>query len=440
METDTTPLEHWVDALAGTGVFCAYNANVDAIVDVDPSLEPVLGDPSSVPDVLAEPAGLAAAIVRTMAQGEGDELPMDPELGDWLESRLEPDERRMGGQAGIMTDTLSVLGASPAITTYLLSDAQRALFQRPGNVRVPVARDGLDFVPVMDVPPADRTKTNWIFEFEAGDTLYGTTASASTRFIAASRPDAFDLDVGELGEHARELGERVDCAVLSGYHSLRDRYPDGSTAVDRIERGRTFLAELRKTTPVQVEYGVTHDAALRAAVAERIAPLADVVSVDTRELDFLCRDLGLPEPDETAVDRYRAVRDVRAELDVPAVKLHATDHFLAATDGYDAADAVADGFRFASIVAAAKARNGTLTGVNDLQDGVAVEPSAEGMAAVRNLAAAIREGDMAPGGAPVAVPNRVVDDPVSTVGIGDAVSCTSFVLEQSLAQDSSTDS
>lgn len=417
-----TELDSSLDAIRGMGVFCAYNANVDAILRVDSDLEQLLPPPrGEPPGRLDSPVDLSSAIRRAMERGRGDEIPISTALGDWLEDTLTPEERRIGGQAGIMADFLSVSGASPILFTHLLSATQRQMFQRPEEVFFPVSESGVSFVPLTAVPEAERTKTNWIFEFARDATFFETTAAETTRFIAASRPDEFTLDVGPLEGRASDLGDRIDCTILSGFHSLKHEYDDGTTYRDQLSNAREFVAELVEAAAVQVEYGVTHDAEIRQAITTEILPLVSVVSFDTGELHHLASDLGVDPAGDGIEQHLQTLRAIRAELDVPAVKLHATEYFLAVTaDGVDH-DAVRQGFEFAAVVAAAKARHGQIRDVATLEDGLDVAPSEEGVEQTALV------GDASDA---VAVPNRVYTGDVSTVGIGDTVSCASFVVEQ----------
>lgn len=429
-------LDRFLDAIRDHSVFCAYNANVDALVDVDAGLADVLGEPADeVPDTLRSPADLAAGIRCAVAEGEGDEVPVSDDLGRWLATALEPRETRVGGQAGIMSDLLAALGAAPILYTYMLSEEQRAKFPHADRIRVPVAGEDLDLAPMSEVTNSDRTKTNWIFEFARGAEFHGATSPAPSRFIAASRPEAFDLET-PIASHARDLGERVDAALLSGYHDLKEEYADGSTFRDHVATGAEFLRALERSgVTVQVEYGVTHHEPLRQAIVEEIVPHTDVVSVDPQELELLAGDLGIDHGD-TVQERYRAMRRVVDETGVGAVRLHATDYFLAARDGYAAPGRMRDGFRFAAVVVAAKALRGTVDGPDDLRAVLDVPVSDDGRAALGSLADDL---GLAFDGAVVAdevvgVPNRVVDEPESTVGLGDAVAASSFVLEDALGR------
>jgi ADP-dependent phosphofructokinase/glucokinase len=437
-------VERDLSALEEYPVLCAYNANVDAIVRVDDALADVLGPPAGdgTPARLDSLGELSTALARTMESGHGDERPMSDDLAATLLERVEPDEQGLGGQAGLMSNVLSVLGAAPVIWTYMPSARQKATFQRPEAVRFPVREgDDVRLVPLTEAPESDSTKVNFIFEFREGTEFHGARAAASTRFIAAMRPERFDLDLGDLDGVVDRLAERVNGALLSGYHSLRRTDEDGTAFAEGIERGRRTLRRLTAASDVevQVEYGVTHYDDLRRLIRERIVPETDVVGLDGRELDLLVEDLGLDAPagGSPAVRRYEAMRAVREALPVRAVRLHATDYFLAVMEGYHDPEHVRRGFEFAAVVAAAKAAGGRLSTSDDVRRGLAHPPAADGVDTVADLAAHVgaeptAAGSLATEGV-VAVPNRVVPDPRGTVGIGDVVAASSFALENALA-------
>ncbi len=440
-------LQAALDALDGYRVLCAYNANVDGIRRVDADLESFLGPPGDDPDGrLDSRSELAAAIAETMERGSGDERAMTDAFAADLEASLTADEQRLGGQAGIMADVLSSLDGTPVFYTYLLSERQRAQFTHPDNIRFPVVEgDGegggeLALRRLEDAPPAEKTKLNWIFEFDVGDTFFETTAADASRLIAASRPDEFDLHT-PVDSHAEALGERVDCAILSGFHSVNREYRDGETFETCLDNAASFARRVGAHTRVQVELGVTHDPAIREQMREVIVPEADVVSLDSRELDQLRDDLdvSVSEEGDGIVRRYETLEAVRERLDVGALSFHAKSYFLATFDDrYLPPAAVRDGFDVAAYVAAAKAEDGLVTGADDLGAATRFERSPKGIDAVDRLADSLdlvsEDGVVASPGV-VAVPNRVVETPASTVGIGDSVSVASFALANAVADE-----
>ena len=450
MTASRTRLQSDIDALEDLPVFIAYNANVDAVVRVDKELAAVLERPAepgteTPPSPLDSKQELAAAITHTMATGQGDELAMTDEFAATLESALAPDRQQMGGQTGIMTNLCSSLGANPITYTYLLSERQLSMFEHPDAVRYPAVEAGqVRFVPLREAVHADRTKINWVFECNTGDELFDVRATDSTRFIAASRPPEFDLHAGALDETVDQVGEVVDGALLAGYHNLTPAHVDEGYEATH-QHARAVIRRLRSggDLDVHIEYAVTHDDDLRASIYEWILPEADVIGVDTHELGMLHDDAGLDvagdEPtDETSFDtseiltHYRMLAALRDELGVDCIRLHAMEYHLAVMDGYLPPAAVQRGLEFAAINAATKADRGAITAPDDLETGLAYEPSALGRDAIERLAEHVDEtahdGTLCTPTV-VACPNRVVDDPVGTVGIGDIVSSSSFILE-----------
>ncbi|TYL40546.1 phosphofructokinase [Natronococcus pandeyae] len=456
MQDTHAQLEADIAALEDLPVFVAYNANVDAIVRVDEELESVLERPSDPgadvpPSPLDSKRELAAAIAHTMAAGRGDEIAMTDEFAMTLESELEPDSQQMGGQAGIMTNLLTALGTAPITYTYMVSERQLSMFEHPDEVRYPVVEDEqVDYVSLPEAVNTDRTKINWVFEFREGDELFGVRATEDTRFIAASRPPEFDLVAGDLDETIDQVGEVVDGALLAGYHNLTpDHVEEGYETAHR--HARDVIRRLRSETDldVHIEYAVTHDDDLRESMYEWILPEANVVGTDTHELTMLHDDAGIDaveeppseatpfEPDEI-LDHYRMLEAVRDELGVDCIQLHAMEYHLAVMEAYHSPEALLRGLEFAAINAATKAARGHISSPDDLETGLEYEPSAMGREAIELLADHV--GGQAKDGTlceptVAACPNRVVDEPAGTVGIGDIVSSSSFILELAVAND-----
>ncbi|AFZ74037.1 ADP-dependent glucokinase/phosphofructokinase [Natronobacterium gregoryi] len=456
MEDAHAQLEADVAALEELPVFIAYNANVDAIVRVDEELESFLERPtepgSGLPSSpLASKRELAAAIAHTMAAGRGDEVAMADEFAATLEAELEPDSQQMGGQAGIMTNLLTALGTAPITYTYLISERQLSMFDHPDEVQYPTVEDDeVGYVPLTEAINTERTKINWVFEFREGDEFFGVTAPEDTRFIAASRPPEFDLSAGDLDEAIDQVGEVVDGALLAGYHNLTpDHVEEGYEETHK--HAREVIRRLRSESDVDVhvEYAVTHDDDLRESMYEWILPEANVVGADTHELTMLHDDAGIeaveeppseatPFEPEEILEHYRMLEAVREELSVDCLQLHAMEYHLAVMESYHSPEALRRGLEFSAVNAATKAALGHISEPEDLETGLGYDPSMKGREAIELLADHV--GEMADDGVletptVAACPNRVVDEPAGTVGIGDIVSSSSFVLELAVASD-----
>ncbi|WP_293032525.1 ADP-dependent glucokinase/phosphofructokinase [Natronococcus sp.] len=450
MRDPHTRLKRDLDVLEELPVFVAYNANVDAIVRVDAELASFLDRPSdpggTAPSKpLESKRDLAAAIAQTMAAGHGDEIAMTDAFAATLESELDPDNQQMGGQAGIMTNLLTALGTAPITYTYLLSERQLSMFDHPEAVRYPVVEDGtVSYVPLPEAVNTDRTKINWVFEFREGDELFGVRATGGSRFIAASRPPEFDLRAGDLDETIDQVGAVVDGALLAGYHNLTpDHVEEGYEQTHRHAQGVLQRLRSDNDVDVHVEYAVTHDDDLRASMYELILPAANVVGVDTHELTMLHDDAGVgvveeppseatPFDSDEILDHYRMLEAVREELGVDCLQLHAMEYHLAVMEAYHSPEALLRGLEFAAVNAAAKAARGHISAPDDLETGLEYAPSRKGQEAIELLAehvgGRVEDGTLCEPTV-AACPNRVVADPAGTVGIGDIVSASSFVLE-----------
>jgi ADP-dependent phosphofructokinase/glucokinase len=453
---DRSRLDRDVAALEDLPIYVAYNANVDAVVRVDEGLESFLVRPSDPgdrppPSRISSRRDLATAITRTMAAGRGDEVAMTDAFAAELESELTPDAQQLGGQAGIMTNLLASLGAAPIVYTYLVSERQLSMFTSPEEIRYPVVEDDtVTYAPLTEAVDTDRTKINWVFEFRDGDELFGVRATDDTRFIAASRPPEFDLRAGAVDGAVDRIGADVDGALLAGYHNLTPDIVDEGYE-ETLRHARDVVRRLRSggDLPVHVEYAVTHDEALRRSIYECVLPEADVIGTDTHELSILHDDAEHEVAEEVPTEEtpfdpreilthHRMISALLDELGVDCIRVHAMEYHLAVMDSYLPPDAVRRGLEFAAINAATKASRGDVTSPADLETGLEYAPSERGREAVERLGEAVgepvRNGVLASPSV-VACPNRVVEDPAGTVGIGDVVSSSSFVREVAVAND-----
>ncbi|MFP8958047.1 ADP-dependent glucokinase/phosphofructokinase [Natrialbaceae archaeon A-CW3] len=457
---DRDRLELDFEALDGLPVFVAYNVNIDAIVQVDEALEGFLDPPEEpgtlpVPSLLRSKRDLSTAITHTMAAGRGDEIAMIDDFAATLDSELTPDVQQMGGQAGIMTNLLTSLGTAPITYTPLVSDRQLELFDHPNSVRYPLVENGtVSYISLDEAVNTDRTKINWVFEFGAGDELFGVEAREDTRFIAASKPPGFDLLTGALDTAIDQVGDDVDGALLAGYHNLSPEHNDGYKELQYHAREVIRGIKSNGDLPVHVEYAVTHDDNLRDNIYEWILPEANVIGVDTHELGLLYVDAGLdakvevpseatPFDPEEILAHYRMLSAIRDELGVNCIQLHAMEYHVAVIDSHHSPKAVLRGLEFSAVNAATKAARGDITSPEDLGTGLEYEPSKRGRKAIELLAEFV--GTSADDGRlatpfVVACPNRVVQDPAGTVGIGDIVSSSSFILELAHATSDGVDS
>ena len=413
--------------------FLAYNTDIDAVVRVSKRLEKFFSNDyrkakNLQPNLISNKADLLAGILRCMESGIGDELEFsDYRFGYRLIKELGADELRMGGQAGIMSNLLATFGSEVIIFTKPLSREQALLFRE--GVLVPSPGNGLKLLPPEEAAHDRIRKVNWIFEFKRGDKLFDVTATGTTRFIVASRPPVNPLDHSEIEEYLPEIAERIDFAILSGYHDLKERYEDGTSWRKWLKKGKKLIKVMKETNPeilIQIEMGTTHKRVINRGILKEIVPLADSLSMDLHELSIVSGELGFEEPDRRKPEEvYRAMKEVQDKTGVPCLKLHTPHYFLTLSNNYLDRRILRKALLFARDVVSTKAIKGEIKSFKDLEISKRIRPSWRGYRVVKALQK-ISEGIY------IIVPNKYVKKPKSTVGLGDAVSSSTFAVENIL--------
>ncbi|MFP4117081.1 MAG: ADP-dependent glucokinase/phosphofructokinase [Candidatus Aenigmatarchaeota archaeon] len=443
--------EEKLKRLEDLSIFLAYNTNVDVITHIDKgfashfSKEEVVKAKEKNPKLLENKTDLLTAVLDCMEKGQGNEIQITSQrFKDWLEENLDVEEKRLGGQAGIMSNLLSKLGCDTVLYTTNLSEEQASLFDDNENLKFPCVEGGeLNFNHPSECYKDIPTKKNWILEFLEDQDLFGVTTEENSRFIASSPYRHENLELGELEEKIGELAEYVDCMILAGYHNLLKEYPDGSTWREHLVSARKFIKEVKKRSPgtkIQIEFSAIHRKDLRKAILKEIVPLADVFSFDPNELALVQKDLeiekkapGVDSPSELV----EVLKEILKKLDVDGVSIHAHHYFLSVSRGYMDPEAVKKGFEFARNAVRVRASGEELTEEN-LKESEDLDPSARGEELRRKLGENLGNEKFAESGVYrddfdiVMVPNKIYENPELSVGLGDVVSATSFAMENAI--------
>ena len=479
------------------GVFVAYNTNIDAIKYVDEEFANFLigaaasrredaaknatetdaakanaanenenaaadGDGNTagetiLPQKIRTVPDLLAGIRASMRKGKALQLVLDDESGiaDWLDENVEPEERRMGGQAGITANLLSILGLNRVIIyTPLLPKRQAELFVKNDNLLVPhFDNDTLDFKKPMDAfKPDDNAKVNWIFEYNVGARLENIVAPRANRFIAAARPDALKLHKErKILEHAKEIAETVDCVIFSGLQITKHTYKDGTMYYKYIREAADLAESLRKARPdlkLHLEFASIRDEAIRGEIIRTFAPKVHSLGINEVEIVDALETLGDTDlahnikVKESPVSLYEGMKRVMERTGIQRTHLHSLGHYIAVTHndyGIDIEHTLL-ALLYSSTLGAAKAKLGEITKHDDIHAGLDVPPSQIGIRQLRELKKHIESiggstngGTGTDGNFRVAIiPAKVVDIPKSTVGMGDTISSSAFVTENAL--------
>ncbi|HOI10547.1 MAG TPA: ADP-dependent glucokinase/phosphofructokinase [Myxococcota bacterium] len=449
-------------AMAGVPrVVAAFNANIDAVRKVSgPDLAALVSETglseadlrADGPRSVRKPADLVRGLVRCFAGGIAEEwLIEDPACFAWARERIGHDRMQMGGQAGIVANALAVCGVGDVLVHCASLPADQArLFVDRDNLRATDADGRLRRA--RDVARDDPPMIHWILEFDGGDTadLPGGTVRCpkSNRFIATYDPMNLRLHV-DAGLARAAVANPCDLVVLSGYHLLTARLPDGGSGPDRVDASEQVVAAWRAASPgcrVHLEIASTQDRDVRRHVLDGIAGRVDSIGLNERETIDLVELLpdadglaALCDREPHAAPLFRAIRRVFLHTGVPRLQLHMFGLYVTLLRK-GVLPGPADnrlGMAVAAVVAAGKAGTGSIDRPENLLWAAGRDVSDRGLEELSRLAAEL--GDDRPDGfvatgiweGPdfdvVAVPTILVERPVTLVGMGDTISSVSLV-------------
>ncbi|VVB75479.1 ADP-specific phosphofructokinase [Candidatus Tiddalikarchaeum anstoanum] len=246
--------------------FIAFNINTDAIISIGEKFlkiidfKDVLRD-CRLPNTINSMTSLKEALAYSFVNGSAQELKIENEkLYNELINTLPFDERRIGGQAGIVANTLSKLGVKQVIVySNMLSVSQAKLFE--DNVVFPIVKDGeVEFIPARDAgKPSDPTRVNIIIEYKEGTRIELKdgliTIPRNSRLIISHQPYMSQpLIPKEL--LVPELFKGVKRIFLSGYHHIKEE--EAGKVFSECIKQIKLIKKFEKDCMVHVEYVDLH--------------------------------------------------------------------------------------------------------------------------------------------------------------------------------------
>jgi len=281
-------------------ILCGYNVNIDSVyrisgVELSELLESfksseILKKIASPPGRIDSKSDFAAGLAYCMKNGCGAEwLVSNPLVFDFLKERyFEKSLVRMGGNAGIMANTLSELGASLVVPNVAVpSKTQLSLFSRksvyfPENSSLKIP-GGAAVKNEVDAPAPVQDPIHFVFDFSEGEnfSIYGEQfiVPRENRFIATCDQLNFRLFVNpDFDAYVLEHAGEMDGALISGFHLLLGEYPDGSSYQEIIEKvlSRVLAWKARnERLRVHLEFGHFANRKLAFTVFSKFAGIVD---------------------------------------------------------------------------------------------------------------------------------------------------------------------
>jgi ADP-dependent phosphofructokinase/glucokinase len=455
----------YINSFSDIAIFLAYNVNVDAIkffkkgeevqelinqFDEDEIIKKI----KEYPRVIAHPIDFIARLIYSMKTGKPSEVSMldDESLNKWFNG-LKYDEERMGGQIGIISNILSMLNLKRIIAyTPILSKKQAEMFVDKENLLYPSVVNGnlLLKKPIESYREDDPTKINRIFEykkgieFKLGDEKIITPQA--NRFIASSRPDALRFEIKEeLKKKLPEIGEMVDCAILSGYHGIKEKYNDGKTDdyyFKKAEEDIKLLKEKNKNLKIHLEFASIQNINLRKKIMDRIIPHIHCIGMDETEIanlihvygySKLCEDIIKNSKIEDIITASKILLDKHENLEL--IQIHSMYYimYLGRKNNPLSEDELKRTLELATILASSKAKLGNISNIEDLKAGLSI-PYNKYSDLLTSIVENLKKKEEYADYKIVIVPSRLVKNPKSTVGIGDTISAAAFVSYVSISK------
>ncbi|WP_457741805.1 ADP-specific phosphofructokinase [Thermococcus sp.] len=435
-------------------MFTAYNTNVDAIVYLNGDIvqrlinefgaESVMKRMEEFPREINEPLDFVARLVHALKTGKPMEVPLvNEELQGWFDSHFKYDVERMGGQAGIIANLLANLDFRKVIVyTPHLAKKQAEMFVDKPNLFYPLVENGKLILrhPREAYRENDPVKVNRIFEFRAGTRFKlgdeTITVPYSGRFIVSARFESIRIYTRpELKPFLPEIGLQVDGAILSGYQGIRLRYSDGKDANYYLREAKKdiLLLKREKDVKVHLEFASIQSRELRKKVIYNLFPLVDSVGMDEAEIAYVLNALGYSKLADR-IFTYNRIEDtvlggkiIIDEMNLEVLQIHTIYYLMYIThaDNPLSEGELRQSLELATTLAAARASLGDINSPEDFRVGLKVPYNGRGEyvklrfeEAKRRLRT--REYKI------VIIPTRLVEKPVSTVGLGDTISTGAF--------------
>jgi len=427
---------------------------VERVLDADPDVkQEVIERWGSVPDEIVSPADVILGFAASFGDGRAmQRMIRSEQVFQWVLDRFGYDELALGGTSANMAVAVAALGVKRVLVyanplTRPLANA----FPDDDAIET-IGPDGTLGTPREVARGDDVFAIHWILEYQTGDTLtigpHTLTAPRANRFIPSWNPANNQIRLADGFKRTfLTIAPEMSHLLVSGFHILSDRYPDGTTALDCIRPVADYLTDVRVRAPsirFHCEMASIAGKIVRQGVREFILPQMHSLGLNEAELITWLEDFGRPDlarkiSSENAPDAVlEGVATLAEKTGVPRIHLHNLGYYLVLADGSAAPpEAIRQGLLTGACAAAIRAQTGRSTRLDELKPLPEIPLQPGSLDAIVTLAACVSNSndflltgiDTYRGKTLVVVPTRIVDRPVRTVGLGDTISASAWLAE-----------
>ncbi len=426
------------------GVITGFHSTIDGLKRVDedlikkllaqcPRIKNIPNEPTSV---IGSPEDLIIDLLISIKEGLAYQRMIEnEETFRWTLENIGYDQLRLGGTSANMASLLSPLPLK-RILVYAnpLTRELAELFPERENLFVLTRENDK---PVLCSPrkawkDQGIFAIHWILEYNKGlkieldGTIY--EAPRANRFIAAWNPVNCRLRVSE--EFKRDIfiiPDKFTHFLVSGFHILLERYPEGKTCEDFIIPVAEFVTQMKEKLGLKVHYEFASigSSVIRSLVVKHIFPVIDSLGLNEIEFSTLLNDFGEQDLAKELKDaRFPIVKLIDGLLKImqrtslKRIQLHTLGHYISVIREKNEINE-RTALLFSAILAATRSLLGRYETLEDLKKGLEVPTiTLTGYEGIKNIESFNF----------IIVPTKVVQSPKLTVGLGDIISSSGFLL------------
>lgn len=303
-------------------ILCGYNVNIDSVYRINGAeISELLGsfEKAEILEKIENPPGkirsesdFVAGLAYCMKNGYGAEwLVFEQSVVEFLKHcYLKKSLVRMGGNAGIMANVLSEIGASRVIPNVAVpSETQLSLFSKKvvyfpdASLKTEAKEErNSNAEPNTHASSGSQDPIHFVFDFSEGEkfSLYGTEVRVprENRFIATCDHLNFRLFTSPaFDNYALSHAGETDGALISGFHLLLETYPDGSTYREVIDNSLSQLKSWKRKNErlrIHVELGHFASREIANSVFSKFSGVSDSIGMNEDELSMFNNLHGIP--------------------------------------------------------------------------------------------------------------------------------------------------
>ncbi len=434
-------------------VACAFNTCIDSVVKISGNdiLKLTKQEKLSLSKLqkidhksINTTSDFIKGVFLCFTKGIAEEWTSDkPEIFNWLLSNIGIKKMQIGGQAGIVANTLSLTDIKKIIVhSNALTKEQAKQFFPNKNL---LSFDEKGQLKQASLINRDKISSiHWIIEFDKNDkiTIEEKTfiCPKSNRFIVTYDPPLFNFKLDKTFIKYTTK-KHIDYYFLSGYQAL-SYHNHGLKHIKKSEKIISLWKEKNPNSIIHLEIASTQDKIIRKAITTHLANKVDSIGINDREvIDILevIKNKKLSQncsqnPD--SINLLKAILKIKQKTNCPRIQLHMLGLYITIQDRkYPISPAkIRNGMILAATAAASKAYIGSLTKKSDILQSQKNTVSEKSLSELEKLSEFLNSKTLLQKGFCtyknlniIAIPTIIIEKPKTLVGMGDTISSFSII-------------